>query len=169
MTTTKTTAPCQAHAADDRANCPTAELRTVQTRLLALLELYADGPLSFDYLFSPDKATRRAIRLLAALLSVPPRAVRRHARGSRWPADRKLRQAVNHQSEEEFCPARLAERAAKQARAEAADARRRAAERSSSATLARCDLLVLLGMEWPWMLGCLDLFAWVWMCCRSAA
>ncbi|MEV7359069.1 hypothetical protein [Kitasatospora sp. NPDC091276] len=101
-----------------------AGLRTVQTRLLALLEQYADGPLSMDYRFSPDKTTQRAIRLLAALLNVPPRAVRRHARGSRWPAGRKLRQAVNHRTEEEFCPARLAERAAKLARAEAADARR---------------------------------------------
>ncbi|MBD0692550.1 hypothetical protein [Streptomyces sp. CBMA123] len=107
-----------------------AELRIVQTRLLALLERYADGPLSMDYRFSPDETTRRAIRLLAALMDVPARAVRRHARGSRWPAGRKLREAVNHRTEQEFCLVRLAERAAKQARAEAADARRRAARAS---------------------------------------
>ncbi|MCX4743910.1 hypothetical protein OG455_36705 [Kitasatospora sp. NBC_01287] len=131
MTTTKkTAAPCQAHAASGWDNCPVAELRTVQTRLLALLERYADGPLGMDYQFSPDETTHRAIRLLAALLDVRPRAVRRHARGSRWPAGRKLRQAVNHRTEEEFCPVRLAERAAKQARAEAADARRGAARAS---------------------------------------
>ncbi|MFJ3794227.1 hypothetical protein [Kitasatospora sp. NPDC090091] len=130
MTTKKTTAPCQAHAADSWDTCPVTELRTVQTRLLALLDRYADGPLSMDYRFSPDETTQRSIRLLAALLNVPPRAVRRHARGSRWPAGRKLRQAVNHQTQEEFCPVRLAERAAKQARAEAADARRRAARAS---------------------------------------
>ncbi|WBP91411.1 hypothetical protein [Kitasatospora cathayae] len=79
--------------------------------------------MSMDYRFSPDKATRRAVRL-------PSRAVRRHARGSRRSAGRKLRQVVNHRTEEEFCPARLAERAAKQARAEAADARHRAARAS---------------------------------------
>ncbi|MFJ7250092.1 hypothetical protein ACIQWA_36410 [Kitasatospora sp. NPDC098652] len=130
MTTKKATAPCQAHGADSWGNCPVAELRTVQTRLLALLERYADGTLSMDYRFSPDETTQRAVRLLAALLNVSPRAVRRHARGSRWPAGRKLRQAVNYRTEEEFCPARLAERAAKQARAEEADARRRAARAS---------------------------------------
>ncbi|CAM5584909.1 hypothetical protein KAURM247S_00979 [Kitasatospora aureofaciens] len=55
MTTTKkTTAPCQAHTADSWGNCPVAELRTAQTRLLALLERYADGPLSMDDRFSPD-------------------------------------------------------------------------------------------------------------------
>ncbi|MFI5649001.1 hypothetical protein [Kitasatospora sp. NPDC051705] len=134
MTTKKTTAPCQAHGADGWGDCPVAELRTVQTRLLALLERYADGLLSMDYRFSPDKTTQRAIRLLAALLNVPPRAVRRHARGSRWPASRKLRRAVNHRTEEEFCPTRLAERAAKQGRAEAADARRRAARASHGET-----------------------------------
>ncbi|MFH9355191.1 hypothetical protein [Kitasatospora sp. NPDC017646] len=73
----KTTAPCQAHAADSRGTCPVAELRTVQTRLLALLERYADGPPSMDYRFSPDETTQRAIRLLAARLNVRPRAVRR--------------------------------------------------------------------------------------------
>ncbi|ARF83344.1 hypothetical protein ACIG0C_33490 [Kitasatospora aureofaciens] len=130
MTTKKTTAPCQAHDADSWGNCPVAGLRTVQTRLLALLELYADGPLSMDYRFSPDQTTQRAICLLAALLDVRRRAVGGHACGSRWPAGRRLRQAVNHRTEEEFCPARLAERAAKQARAEAADARRRAARAS---------------------------------------
>ncbi|MFJ5122918.1 hypothetical protein [Kitasatospora sp. NPDC088548] len=131
MTTKKKTAAlCQAHAADSRGNCPVAELHTVQERLLALLERYADGPLSMDYRFSPDETTQRAIRLLAALLDVPPGAVRRHARGSRWPAGRRVRLAVNHRTEEEFCPVRLAERAAKQARAEAADARRRAARGS---------------------------------------
>ncbi|MFE5584116.1 hypothetical protein [Kitasatospora sp. NPDC056531] len=104
-----------------------AELCTVRTRLLALLEQYADGPLSMDYRFIPDETTGRAIRLLAALLDVRPRAVRRHARGCRW---RKLRRAVDYRTEEEFCPARLAERAAKQARVEAADARRRATRAS---------------------------------------
>ncbi|MFB7477081.1 hypothetical protein [Kitasatospora sp. NPDC056184] len=50
MTTTKkTTAPCQAHDADSWGNCPVAELRTVRTRLLVLLERYADGPLNLDY------------------------------------------------------------------------------------------------------------------------
>ncbi|CAM5666550.1 putative protein OS=Kitasatospora aureofaciens OX=1894 GN=GCM10010502_68720 PE=4 SV=1 [Kitasatospora aureofaciens] len=77
MTTKKTTALCQAHDADSWGTCPVAELRTVQTRLLALLERYADGPLSMDYRFSPDETTQRAIRLLAALLNVRPRAVRR--------------------------------------------------------------------------------------------
>ncbi|MFJ1758342.1 hypothetical protein [Kitasatospora sp. NPDC088134] len=58
-----------------------AELRTVQTRLLALLERHADGPPSMDYRFSPDETIQRAraVRLLAALLNVPPKTVRRHA------------------------------------------------------------------------------------------
>ncbi|MFB7616903.1 hypothetical protein [Kitasatospora sp. NPDC056181] len=72
VTTKKTTAPCRAHAADSWGNCPVAELRTVQTRLLALLERYADGPLSISYRFSPDETAQRAIRLLAALLKCLP-------------------------------------------------------------------------------------------------
>ncbi|WP_030241867.1 hypothetical protein [Streptomyces sp. NRRL S-350] len=90
---------------------------------------YADGPPSIDYRSGPDETTQRAVRLLAALLTVPPGVVRCHARCCRWPAGRKLRLAVDFRTEE-FCPARLAERAAKQARAEAADARRRAARAS---------------------------------------
>ncbi|MGW2377760.1 MULTISPECIES: hypothetical protein [Kitasatospora] len=58
MTTKKTPAPCQAYDADGWGNCPVAGLRTVQTRLLALLELYADGPLSMDYRFSPAREGR---------------------------------------------------------------------------------------------------------------
>ncbi|MFE3878047.1 hypothetical protein ACFXPX_27070 [Kitasatospora sp. NPDC059146] len=62
MMTKKATAPCQAHGANGWGNCPVAELRTGQTRLVALLEQYADGPLNLDYRFSPDKTTQRVLR-----------------------------------------------------------------------------------------------------------
>ncbi|MER7672307.1 hypothetical protein ABTY61_28135 [Kitasatospora sp. NPDC096128] len=63
----------------DPAFRPGTGLRTVQTRLLALPDWYADGPLSMDHRFVPDKTTQRTIGLLAALLDgasqgrTPPR------------------------------------------------------------------------------------------------
>ncbi|MDH6710085.1 hypothetical protein P3T27_006834 [Kitasatospora sp. MAA19] len=69
MTTTKrTAAPARPTPPVAGATASVVYLRTVQTRLLALLERYTDGPLCMDYRFVPDKTTQRAVRLLAALL-----------------------------------------------------------------------------------------------------
>ncbi|MFC5889724.1 hypothetical protein [Kitasatospora aburaviensis] len=107
--------------------CPLGPQTTIQDHLLALLEREAGQPVDLTRRWWPHRPTRRALRSLARQMHLSPRTLRRHARGSRWPAGAYVRAVVDCWVRDAFCLERLVEADVYNARIDARAARRRAA------------------------------------------
>ncbi|MET8630273.1 hypothetical protein ABZW30_42315 [Kitasatospora sp. NPDC004669] len=107
--------------------CPITQQSTIQHHLRALLDREAGQPLDPTRRPPLDRPTRRAIRTLASRMDLHPRTLRRHARGTRWPAGAHVRAVVDRWVRAEFCLDQIIERETREARLDALAARQRAA------------------------------------------
>ncbi|MFB7668353.1 hypothetical protein ACFC1R_31280 [Kitasatospora sp. NPDC056138] len=125
MPTKSAPVTCQFHEPFAQ-RCTIDQPRTTRENLLALLQHYTHGPLDLGHLHRPDTATHTALNLLAHLLNTRPTTLRRHLRGTRRPAGRKLRAAVTDLFRREFCVQNQLDTEVRRVREESGRARRRA-------------------------------------------
>lgn len=119
-TTQQETCPLHTkYTARNPGACPITQHSTIQDHLRALLDREAGQPLDPTRHWPHDRATRRAIRSLAGRMDLRPRTLRRHARGTRWPAGAHGRAVVDRWVRAEFCLDRIVEREAREARLDA--------------------------------------------------